>query len=62
MNYIITVELTLADKSEDEAVADVNELMAIYRNMGYIEEWEIVDVEALTPSTPLAPTCLSLIP
>ena len=47
MNYIITVELTLADKSEDEAVADVNELMNIYRNMGYIEEWEIVDVEAL---------------
>ena len=45
--YVITVELTLSDTSEDEAVADVNDLMAIYRNMGYIGEWEIVNVEEL---------------
>lgn len=44
MNYIITVELTLPDKSEDEAVADVIELMEIYRNMKFIEEWGIVNV------------------
>jgi len=46
--YIITVELTLSDTDEDEAVADVNELMAIYRDMGYIEDWEIGEVEEFT--------------
>jgi len=46
--YIITVELTLSDTDEDEAVADANELMAIYRDMGYIEDWEIAEVEGFT--------------
>ena len=43
--YVITVELTLS--AEDDVEKDVNDLMAIYRNLGYIGEWEIVEVEEL---------------
>lgn len=45
--YMVTVELILKAEDDIEVVSDVTELMAIYRNMGYIDEWEIVEVEEL---------------
>lgn len=47
MNVVITVELTLSADDDVEAVKDVNDLMAIYRNLRWIGEWEIVEVEEL---------------
>ena len=43
MNVVITVELTLSADDDIEAAKDVNDLMNIYRSLGYIEEWEIVE-------------------
>ena len=42
--YVITVELTLSADDYIEAAKDVNDLMYIYRSLGYIEEWEMVEV------------------
>ena len=44
--YVITVELTLSADDDIEAAKDVNDLMAIYRNLGWIGEWEIVEERA----------------
>ena len=47
MNVVITVELTLNADDDTEAAKDVNDLMNIYRSLGYIGEWEIVEVEEI---------------
>jgi len=43
--YIVMVEVTLTADDDIEATERMGELLSVYRTIGYIEDWEIVDVE-----------------